>query len=261
MDIDVKAAITRLARMVDITIRGGITGAHGAKFAARHRADLDRWEAALGARIATMAEARVHGWPGADAKRHKPSPDTMLAMRLDGGVATASHDGNEWDAGAQGGPIAEHVRRVLRGEAGLRPYDAAALPRLMRDVIAADGLSPDGYETLGSCILMVDVGVDGLRRRARQGIAAMMAKDMPECLSKRGSLWTKIRFELSADPSARAGVSSVTVDTPLPDTLLSAAAGRAATDLVDHRALASRTIRRADARIGGFTIHLAEDAA
>jgi hypothetical protein len=269
MDIDLRAVVDRLIMVVDVRIPTGLVRDVPEWFVERRALERAKWRLALGCEVATLAEARRDWWPRVDAYHHLAG--SMLAMLTpDGRIGLATDQDHAIPPGdRERAVVDEMLLAVIQGSRGETPRQVAPLPRMLRDVLVGDGLSPDGFRAIGACINDIDIRIGGLRRRAKLGMKrrehlealdqGLIAHGTP--LSDDILAWHDEDIQLSRKPSIHAANGRVSADIELPHAVLQALPGRAATDAIDHPALAGRIITKAAPRKRGFTIHLDEDAA
>ena len=266
MDIDLRAVVGRLVMNVDVRLPGGLLDNVPAWFVERRAADRRRWRGVFGCEVATLTEARRDGWRGIE--EFTGLAGTMVALLLpDGRIGLATDDVRLIPPPPAAGAVVDEVlAAVLEGGRGRCPEGVRQLPAVLHDALVADGLSPDGFRALGSCLNDVSFAIGGMTRCARLGLSfagrneAIANGEIVDGRPVREDVleWRDVEVRLSRRPSILATPSRVKAEVDLPGSVLSELPGRPAASAIDHPALARMEIVRATARRSGFTITIKE---
>lgn len=266
--ISLDAMLDALANTVNETLRADWERLHPTEAAAYREFWRLRRCAMLGAEIMCFARARAEGW---DVPINHRYHAFALAMRLpDGRVGLAAHTRETTLAPprAMGDSIREHLLRVATAfDVGERPSDLQRLPPSCRRTLAADGLSPDGMETLAATTLLLEVKVGHRRHKAMLGLPRARDKAW-KAAARAGEVapvpmepyrWGNIHMTLSRDPRIEITGGKLVAHIDLPATLVAALPGRDAAALTDHPALVGMTVSKAARHPRSIVLTLKED--
>jgi len=268
--ISVEAMVNAIANTVNETIRADWEQRHPQTAAVYREFWRRRRCAMLGADIMGYGRARDEGWDVPTDRRYHAF---ALAMRLpDGRVGLATHASEKTLAPPRemGDPIREHLLRLAtRFDVGERPEGLPRLPPSCRRTLQADGLSPDGVETIAAATRLLELRVDRRRHKAMLGLPYAREKAW-KAAAREGDVapipvehykWSDIHMTLSRKPKIQITGGKLVANIELPETLVGALPGRDAACFTDHPALAGMTVAKAAQHRNSLVLTLQEDEA
>lgn len=266
--ISVESMVNAIANTVNETINFVWEKQHPQKAAVYREFWRIRRSEMLGAEIMPFCRARAEGW---DVPMDHRYHSFALAMRLpDGRVGLTTHSKEKTLAPPRemGDPIREHLLRLATTfDVGKRPAGLPKLPASCRRTLQADGLSPDGIETIAAATRMLEMKIGRRRHKAtlvlhhaqeKAWLTAAMEGNV-ETVPMDQYRWGDIHMTLSRDPRIEITGGKLVARIELPATLVAALPGRNAACFTNHPALVGMTVSKAAQHPKSLVLTLHED--